>query len=184
MANIVEVVERDGDTINIYESGAEYNVTQKKLVRPASHTLITDENATAYNRRRQELARQELIAGANEAVEELRPEIAAQAMQGDLAYVRAIGYATTAKALNPKDPKQTEAARLLLNIGERLGQQDQDTPPAQPPPTRMVLLLAQLHERQSEVVEGQVLRSDILITDNDARSSVDDDSPADKDGSE
>lgn len=167
-AQIIETIERDGDTINVYESGAEYNVTQKKLIKPASNTLITAENATAYNRRRQELARQELIAGANEAVAELRPEIAAQAMQGNLAYVRAIGYATATKAMNPRDPKQTDAGRMLLNIGERLGQEERLDPVEQPRPTRMVLLLAQLHER-TNVVEGTLVQESDISGSNNVR---------------
>lgn len=125
MAKIVEQVERDGDVINIYESGAQYNVTKKKLIYPASNTLITGENATAYNRRRQELARAEFIAGANEAVEHLKPDL--MPLSGDLAYVRAIGYATQQKAMAPKDPKQTDAARLALNVGERIGDSSQPT---------------------------------------------------------
>lgn len=40
-----EVIERDGEIINIYESGAEYSVTRGRLVRPATSNLITSENA-------------------------------------------------------------------------------------------------------------------------------------------
>jgi len=63
------------------------------------------------------------VAGANEAVEHLKPDVLPIA--GDMAYIRAIGYATTQKALTPKDPKQTDAARLMLNIGAQLGESKQ-----------------------------------------------------------
>ena len=48
MAEITEIVERDGHTIYIYASGAEYDKTDGKLVKPASHTLITKENVTVF----------------------------------------------------------------------------------------------------------------------------------------
>jgi hypothetical protein len=173
-AEIAEVIERDGDIINVYVSGAEYNVTKKKLVKPASHTLITAENATALNRRRQEMAREELIAGANEAVAELRPDLLDAVLQGNQAYVRAIGYATTKKALNPKDPKQTEAARLMLNVGERLGQDEQGAPADLRQTPRLVLVLQQLHERQS-VVDGTLLSESDISESNNVRIDEQDD---------
>lgn len=55
-ANVVETVERDGHQIAIYESGAEYDMTDKRLVKPASGTVITVQNATVFNRKRQEKA--------------------------------------------------------------------------------------------------------------------------------
>lgn len=130
MAKIVETVERDGHIINVYESGAEYDMTEKRLLKPANHTLITAENATVFNRTRKELARLALIDGANEAVQQLRPDLASVEEYGSQAYVRAIGYVTTQKALTAKDPKQTDAARMLLNIGERLDDDASNTPPA------------------------------------------------------
>ena len=54
MSKVVETVERDGEVIRIYESGAEYSVTRGRLVKPAARTLITSQNATEYNRKRQE----------------------------------------------------------------------------------------------------------------------------------
>jgi hypothetical protein len=56
MATIVETVERDGHTINIYESGAEYNVTLKKLVKAPPSAMITKANAHIMKQKRQEKA--------------------------------------------------------------------------------------------------------------------------------
>ncbi len=178
MATVVQTVERDGDTINIYESGAEYNVTQKKLIYPASSTLITAENATALNRRRQELARIELIAGANEAVEHLRPDVVPIA--GDLAFVRAIGYATQQKAMTPKDAKQTDAARLMLTAGAQLA----DKPPETINNTMNVIALPADILHAITDIRDRLMRTDILISQEDAHSSVIDVSPADQEPSE
>jgi hypothetical protein len=45
MPTIVDTVIRDGETINIYESGAEYNATRGHLVKPPPHALITPERS-------------------------------------------------------------------------------------------------------------------------------------------
>lgn len=176
MATVIETVEIDGEVINIYESGARYNVTQGRLIYPASNTMISAENATAYNRRRQELARAELVAGANEAVEHLKPDVVPLA--GDLAYVRAIGYATQQKAMTPKDAKQTDAARLMLSVGAQLGEQKvetiNNTMNVIQMPAEILSALTELHSRLS------VVRTDILNSDNDAHSSVIDVSPTDE----
>ena len=47
--------ERNGEIINVYESGAEYNLTRGHLVKPAAGTVIrSPEKATALNRKRKE----------------------------------------------------------------------------------------------------------------------------------
>ena len=56
MATIVRTEERNGDIIAIYESGAEYNQTTKRLVKAPPSAAITVENANIYKRRRQEKA--------------------------------------------------------------------------------------------------------------------------------
>jgi hypothetical protein len=120
-AKIVDTyINEDGHMINVYESGAEYNTVTNRLVKPASHTLITAENSTDMYRRSQEVARAAFIDGANDAVDKLRPDLAPESL-GDKRYVYAVGYVTQQKALTAKDPKQTDAARLLLNVGERFG---------------------------------------------------------------
>ncbi len=121
-AQVVEVVEGDGKTIWVYDSGMERDATTGQIVKPAPHTIIrTTEKASELHRRRQELARAELIAGATEAVAQLRPDLIPVA--GSMAYIRAIGFATQSKAMMPKDPKQTDAARLLLTVGAQIGAQ-------------------------------------------------------------
>ncbi|HEY6018669.1 MAG TPA: hypothetical protein VIY48_01910 [Candidatus Paceibacterota bacterium] len=55
MAEVVSTYTReDNHIIDVYASGAEYDRTAGRLARPASHTLITAENATDYNRKRRE----------------------------------------------------------------------------------------------------------------------------------
>ena len=83
MATIVETVERDGETINIYESGAEYSVTRGRLVKPAPSTLITSEKSTVFIRQRQEktaaLLRKRITEATN-AVSELKHNGSASAI--------------------------------------------------------------------------------------------------------
>lgn len=119
-AKIIDTYTRDdGHIINVYESGAEYDTTDKKLIKPAAHTVITAENTTDYNRRRQELVRAAFVAGAIEATDEKFPDLVAA---GDLRHVHALGLVTQKKGMNEKDPKQTDAARLVLNVGERISE--------------------------------------------------------------
>jgi hypothetical protein len=57
MATIVRtyVHEETGHTINVYESGAEYDADAGRLVKPAAGTVIdSTKKATEYNRRRRE----------------------------------------------------------------------------------------------------------------------------------
>ena len=54
MATIIETVERDGETINIYESGAEYSVTRGRLVKAPPSAMITPEKSNVFKRLRQE----------------------------------------------------------------------------------------------------------------------------------
>jgi hypothetical protein len=42
---IVDTYIKDGETINVYESGAHYNVTRKHLVKAPEHALITPERS-------------------------------------------------------------------------------------------------------------------------------------------
>jgi len=163
-SELLRTEERDGETINIYKSGAEYNFTRKKLIRPADHTIITAENTTEYNRRRQELARAAFVEGANNATAEKLPEFLPA---GELAYVRAIGYVTQQKAMNDKDAKQPEAAKLALNIGERLG----ETKTVETMRTNVNVLVmpenvATFFEDVRKRLDSQVVRTDLLISDN------------------
>jgi hypothetical protein len=110
MAEIVETREVDGRRINVYASGAEYDMDAKRLVKPASHTVITQENATDLNRRRLELKRERLLVGAARTLE--RGGDWEQAT--DLDVVEAISEAVMMKALNPDNAKQVDAARFIL----------------------------------------------------------------------
>jgi hypothetical protein len=112
VAKIVNTYTNDaGQLVNVYESGAEYNTVEKRLVKPAEHTVITTQNATAYNRARQELKRAVIASAANAAVE--RDDY--RMMHGDLAFVAAIAEAQYIKATTADDPKSTDAARFIFH---------------------------------------------------------------------
>jgi hypothetical protein len=71
MAKIVETVERDGHQIAIYESGAEYDITDRKLIRGATNTLITKQSSLSMHQRRQEKAAAILRQRIKEATEKV-----------------------------------------------------------------------------------------------------------------
>ena len=56
MAKLLRTEERNGEVIAIYESGAEYNQTTKRLVKAPPSAAITPENSNFYKRKRQEKA--------------------------------------------------------------------------------------------------------------------------------
>ncbi len=124
-SKLVETVERDGETINIYESGAEYSITRGRLIRPATNNLISAENSNEYKRRRQELKRERLMAGAIERLTNGRTD----RMPDDLDVIQALGNAAMQRATdtNIKNNKQIDAIRLILH---ETGLSEEDQPAA------------------------------------------------------
>lgn len=158
-AKIVETIERDGKTINVYDNGMEKDASNGHIVTPPPHVLIKDtENSIALHRARKEKRQAIMVEAANEAVEDgkLREQY------GDLAFVAEITKAAMKKAKRIADPKQIEAARFIMEgTGVGFAVDRDDGSPAQPGTPRFVLLLQQLHERQN-VVDGELLsESDI-----------------------
>ena len=71
-AKVVETVERDGRTIDIYDNGMERDVERGRLVRGPANTLITAENATVFYRQRLEKKRQRARDGANAVLRRIK----------------------------------------------------------------------------------------------------------------
>jgi hypothetical protein len=110
MAAVVETVERDGKSVLVYDNGMEKDATTGKLMRPPTAALIrTTEQANDYLRRRQELKRERILAGAARTLERGEWDKAT-----DLDVAEAIGEAVMMKALNPDNAKQVDAARFIL----------------------------------------------------------------------
>lgn len=111
-SELLQTVERDGEIINIYASGAEYSVTRKCLIRPATNNLISTENTSVYNRRKQELKRERLMMGAAEHLMKGKNTV-----PDDLDVVQAIGRAAMQRATDTsvKNNKQIDAARFILS---------------------------------------------------------------------
>jgi hypothetical protein len=113
MATIVNTFKNEqGETINVYESGAQYNVTRGRLVGAPPSTQFTKETAVLAVEKRAELKREAVARGAAKVLEN----------SGDwetpitgMDVVEAVSEAVMLKALNPKDPKQVDAARYLEN---------------------------------------------------------------------
>lgn len=115
--------------LRVLSNGAVYDMTKKRIVDSrAVTTKINSENAVALQSRQQELKRAALMRAAN-AVAAQGGSVDGRAMQGDLAFVEAIGEAMTMKALTVNDPKAVDAARFLFSeIGISEKQEKQADP--------------------------------------------------------
>jgi hypothetical protein len=168
MATVIETVERDGKTIHVYDTGLERDAATGYIIKPAPHTIITDtEKSTALHRERLEQKRQRLAAGAARTLE----RTGEWEMPSDLDVVEAIGEAVMLKALDPKNAKQVDAARFIMDeagFSERQARNMDESPVNA---VRELLSgLAALAGSVSQIRDTQVTRTDILISDNDAHS--------------
>lgn len=95
-------------------NGAVYDTRIGRIVNGKGITTkITEENSIAYHSQRAELKRAALMRAAN-AVANQGGTVDGRALQGDYAFVEAIGEAMTMKALTVNDPKAVDAARFLF----------------------------------------------------------------------
>jgi hypothetical protein len=113
MPVIVDTYIKDGETINVYESGAHYNVTRKHLVRAPESAMITKENVGRFKEQLAEKKREAIIKGAGRVLERSGDWEA----PNNLDVAEAIAEAVMLKALNPDNPKQVDAARFILQEG-------------------------------------------------------------------
>jgi hypothetical protein len=114
MAKVVETYERDdGHKIAVYESGAQYDLTAGKLIGGPPHARFNNETAVIAVERRAELKREAIMRGAAKVLERSGEWDA----PNDIDVVEAISEAAMLKALNPKDAKQIDASRFILNEG-------------------------------------------------------------------
>ncbi len=169
MATVIDTVEREGRTIRVYDNGMERDAHTGHMVHPpASAKITTTEKSNELLRRRYELKRERVLAGAAKTLE----RDGNWETPNDLDVVEALAEAVMMKALNPDNAKQVDAARFILQeAGLSAAQEQRDQPIDQPGSPTLILLLAQLHERHVEVIDGQVVRTDILISNNQADSS-------------
>jgi len=115
MARIVETIEReDGHKIAIYESGAQYDLTEGRLVGGPPHARFTPETGIVARDRQIELKRQAVMRGAAKVLENDPDE---WDKPTDMDVIEAISEAVMTKALNPKDAKQIDAARYITTEG-------------------------------------------------------------------
>jgi hypothetical protein len=174
MAAVVETVERDGKSVLIYDNGMEKDATTGKLMRPPTAALIrTTEQANDYLRRRQELKRERILAGAAKTLERGDWEKAT-----DLDVVEAISEAVMMKALNPDNAKQVDAARFILTESGLAEAQQQtgttnNTVNMIGVPDELLAVITEIRDRL--VVRTTILNSNVTRTDStdDAHSIVD-----------
>jgi hypothetical protein len=112
VATIVDTYIKDGETINVYESGAHYNVTRKHLVKAPESAMLTTERSRELKEKFIEKKREAMVRGAGRALEKAQP--GEWAVPNALDVVEALAEAATMKALNPDNPKQIDAARFIM----------------------------------------------------------------------
>jgi hypothetical protein len=110
MATIVDTYIKDGETINVYESGAHYNLTRGHLIKAADSAMITPEKSKKYKEILAEKKREALARGAAKVLERTGD----WETPNNLDMVEAIGEAVMLKALDPTNAKQVDAARFML----------------------------------------------------------------------
>ena len=110
MPVIVDTYIKDGETINVYESGVHYNQTRGRLIKAAPQFQITTENAKEFKERLAEKKREAVARGAAKVLESTGEWVTPNAL--DVA--EAIAEAVMKKALNPDNPKQVDAARYIM----------------------------------------------------------------------
>jgi hypothetical protein len=171
MATVIDTVEKDSRTILVYDNGMERDADTGHMVRPPAAALITTtEKANELQRKRLELKRERLAAGAARTLE----RTGEWEMPSDLDVVEAIGEAVMLKALDPKNAKQVDAARFILDeagFSERQARNMDESPVNA---VRELLSgLAALAGSVSQLQGSQVTRTDILISNEDAHSIAD-----------
>lgn len=153
--------------LRVLSNGAVYDTKKGRIVSSKNVTTkITPERSVEMLSKRLEAKREALARAAN-AVAEQGGGVDGRELTGDMAFVEAIGEAMTMKALTVNDPKAVDAARFLfqeIGISERQG--EATPPPEQPGSPRLILLMAQLHERDRDVIEGLVRDTPISRSNN------------------
>jgi hypothetical protein len=165
---IVDTYIKDGETINVYESGAHYNVTRKHLVKAPEHALITAEKSAKWKEEIVEKKREAMVRGAAKALEKAQP--GEWTVPNALDVVEALAEAATLKALNPDNPKQIDAARFIMQeTGMAESQTKTNGDPQQFAPigdaiAELAAILREIHGSGREIID--VPASDIpAITD-------------------
>jgi len=111
MATVVDTYKNEqGETINVYESGAQYNVTRGRLVGAPPSKQFTKETAITAVERRAELKREAVARGAAKVLE----RSGEWEVPNNIDVAEAIGEAVMLKALSPENPKQVDAARFIF----------------------------------------------------------------------
>ena len=111
MATIVDTFKNElGETINVYESGAHYNVDRKHLVKAPEQYKITTENVGKFKEQLAEKKREAVARGAAKVLERSGEWVAPNAID----VVEAIAKAIMLKALDPTNAKQVDAGRYIM----------------------------------------------------------------------
>lgn len=108
-----ELIDYNGQQARRYSDGSIRDAHGHMLAPLPGGNTITPETASTLALRRQELKRERLLQAANAAAEQVS-SVRGPYFRGDMAFVEALGEAMAQRALDPKDVKGVDAARLLL----------------------------------------------------------------------
>jgi thymidine phosphorylase len=154
---IVDTYIKDGETINVYESGAHYNVTRKHLVKAPESAMLTSERSRELKEKFIEKKREAMVRGAGRALEKAQP--GEWAVPNALDVVEALAEAATMKALNPDNPKQIDAARFIMTetgMSEsqtKTSEDAQQFAPLGDAIAQLAAILKQIHSDGREIVD-------------------------------
>ena len=171
MATVLETVDRDGKKILVYDNGMERDAVTGYMVKAPPHTLITADNSADFHRARAEEKQRRVMLGAAKHLQKTKH---LDALPTDMDVVEAVSESVAKRAMDSdyKNQKQIEAARWIMSESG-LATDPEQAPANKTGVTRLFLLVAQLHERKTDVIDGQVTETDITVSDNDAHSSKD-----------
>lgn len=169
MAKVIRTYKDDaGHEIAVYESGAEYDTVAKRLVKPATATVLTSERATSLIRQRREKAAAALRSAiVTETMDKLdvphRSSVAAVAAAGGILWREIVLADPETPGVYPRD--RLEAWEKLGKYAEVLptDKRQADEPTMQNVTeytqalTALVQALAEAHKpKPADVIEGDV----------------------------
>ena len=162
MATIVDTFKNEqGETINVYESGAHYNVDRKHLVKAPDHAMITPEKSIELKKILAEKKREAVARGAARVLERSGDWDTPNALD----VIEAISEAVMLKALNPDNPKQVDAARYItqeMGMAENQTKSSEEARQFAPVVDAMNQLTALLREAlpgPANAVDGELIDS-------------------------
>lgn len=171
MSVVVETIEQDGRQILVYDNGMKRDADTGRMLHPPTASLIdSSEKSNAYHRQRQEQKRARILAGAAKHLAKGRKD----RMPTDMDVVEAIGESVMQKALDPKNAKQVDAARFVLQEGGLSETQlQQQQPEGNGSTLRVIAALVEIGINRGLLAESAISASNKVRVDEQDGSVID-----------